>query len=95
MLRPYLKIWEWERIFGHLVKAISSLGVRSPWVRLILGTLAGKLHELVLKSMKHKKLVKNWFFKKFQIVHPLFQILAIEKWVEKSLPNNYSSINLS
>ena len=31
MLRPYLKIWEWEWIFGHAVKAISSLGVRSPW----------------------------------------------------------------
>jgi hypothetical protein len=30
MLRPYLKIWEWEWIFGRSVKAISSLGVRSP-----------------------------------------------------------------
>ena len=29
MLWPYLKIWEW--IFGRAVKAISSLGVRSPW----------------------------------------------------------------
>ena len=28
MLRPYLKIWEW--IFDRAVKAISSLGVRSP-----------------------------------------------------------------
>ena len=32
MLPPYLKIWEWEWIFGRAVKAISSLGVRSPWV---------------------------------------------------------------
>ena len=32
MLRPYLKIWEWERIFGRSVKAISSPGVRSPCV---------------------------------------------------------------
>ena len=31
MLPPYLKIWEWEWIFGRAVKAISSLGVRSPW----------------------------------------------------------------
>ena len=31
MLRPYLQIWEWELIFGRAVKAISSLGVRSPW----------------------------------------------------------------
>ena len=30
MLWPYLKVWEWEWIFGHAVKAISSLGVRSP-----------------------------------------------------------------
>ena len=31
MLRPYLKIWEWEWIFGRAVKTVSSLGVRSPW----------------------------------------------------------------
>ena len=31
MLRPYLKIWEWEWIFGRAVKAFSSLGVRSSW----------------------------------------------------------------
>ena len=30
MLRPYLKIWDWDWIFGHAVKAISSLGVRGP-----------------------------------------------------------------
>ena len=28
MLRPYLKIWNW--IFGRAVKAISSMGIRSP-----------------------------------------------------------------
>ena len=31
MLWLYLKIWEWEWIFGRAVKAISSPGVRSPW----------------------------------------------------------------
>jgi len=31
MLRPYLKIWDWDWIFGRAVKAISSLGIRSPW----------------------------------------------------------------
>ena len=36
MLPPYLKIWEWEWIFGRAVKAISSLGVRSPWCRLFI-----------------------------------------------------------
>ena len=31
MLPPYLKIWDWDWIFGRAVKAISFLGVRSPW----------------------------------------------------------------
>ena len=31
MLWPYLKIWEWELIFGCAVKAISSPGVHSQW----------------------------------------------------------------
>ena len=30
MLRPYLKIWDWDLILGRAVKAISSPGVRSP-----------------------------------------------------------------
>ena len=30
ILRPYPKIWEWEWIFGRVVKAISWPGVRSP-----------------------------------------------------------------
>ena len=30
MLWPYLKIWDWDWIFGRAVKAICSLGVRSP-----------------------------------------------------------------
>ena len=40
MLQPYLKIWVWELIFDWAVKAISSLGIRSPccW-SLILQTL--------------------------------------------------------
>ena len=29
MLRPYLKIWDWDLIFGCVVKTISSPGVRS------------------------------------------------------------------
>ena len=31
--RTYLKIWDWELIFGHAVKVISSPGVRSPWFK--------------------------------------------------------------
>ena len=33
MLRSYLKTWEWELIFGSVVKAIFSLVVRSPCVK--------------------------------------------------------------
>ena len=33
MLWP-LKNWEWELIFGHAVKVISSPGVRSPWFKI-------------------------------------------------------------
>ena len=29
-LQPYLKIWDWDWIFGRSVNAIPSLGVRSP-----------------------------------------------------------------
>ena len=32
---PYLKIWDWNWIFGRAVKTISSMGVRSPWDSLI------------------------------------------------------------
>ena len=39
MLRPYLKIWEWEWIFGRAVKTLSSLGVRSPCVYSSLATI--------------------------------------------------------
>ena len=31
-LWPYLKIWDWELIFGRAVKAISSLFIRSPCI---------------------------------------------------------------
>ena len=33
MLRLYLKFLEWELIFGRAVKAIFSLGVRSPYLK--------------------------------------------------------------
>ena len=33
MLRSYLKVWDWDWIFGRAVKAISSLGVCSPWAK--------------------------------------------------------------
>ena len=33
MLRPYLKLWDWDWIFGRAVKAMGSLGVHSPWTK--------------------------------------------------------------
>ena len=35
MLQPYLKIWEWEWIFGGAVKVISSpaaVGAKTQWI---------------------------------------------------------------
>ena len=32
MLRPYLEICDWDWILGCALKALSSLGVRSPWI---------------------------------------------------------------
>ena len=49
MLRPYLKIWEWELIFGCAVKVISSPGVCSPWVTVCQIT-AYQLRNLKIKS---------------------------------------------
>ena len=33
MLRPYLKIWDWDWIFGRAVRCIFSLGVSSPCLK--------------------------------------------------------------
>ena len=49
MLRPFLKIWEWEWIFGRAVKAISSLGVRS----------------LCIKSSDNYYIMQHSFFSNF------------------------------
>ena len=38
MLPPYLKIWDWDWIFGRAVKAIFSLGVHSPWLGCTIST---------------------------------------------------------
>ena len=45
MLWPYFKIWDWDLIFGHAVKTISSLGVRSSWIHLLSGSVHGKSAE--------------------------------------------------
>ena len=52
MLRPYIKIWEWEWFFGHAVKAISTLGVWSPCLSPIY-SLAQRSTEYFWKRTKH------------------------------------------
>ena len=46
MVRPYLKIWDWDLIFGRAVKEISSPGVRSPWVNISKFNAKSKIHGL-------------------------------------------------
>ena len=66
MVRPYLKIWEWELIFGRAVKAISSLGVRSPWFRLsqirYSFFLAAPSYDLDHLCLRHIQLRENYLF---------------------------------
>ena len=42
MLWPYLRIWDWDLIFGHAVKAISSPGVHSPWYTRFISVLGAQ-----------------------------------------------------
>ena len=61
MLRSYLRIWDW--IFGRTGKAISSLGVRSPWFILRRGTsLSAARYKWLTSKMLTLKLVLSNFF---------------------------------
>ena len=55
MLRPYLKIWDWDLIFGRAVKAISSLGVRSPWGLAIMEITIRKPFETFRRENEYTK----------------------------------------
>ena len=61
MLRPYLKIWDWDLIFGCAVKVISSPGVRSPWVNLSIknGSFAKLLSFFCLSFSGERKIWGN------------------------------------
>ena len=54
MLRPYLKIWEWECIFGRAMKTISSLGVRSPWIHALEQLNAKGTFDWDIKTYRNK-----------------------------------------
>ena len=54
MLRLYKKFWDWDLIFGRAVKAISSPGVRSPWVIDTKGKLIPKCRLRVSNSIKKR-----------------------------------------
>ena len=53
MHQLHLKIWEWELIFGHAVKTISSLGIWSPWVHLDLDSITN-MQQLALSTLDLK-----------------------------------------
>ena len=55
ILRPYLKIWEWELIFGRVVKVIPSPGVRSPWSRLL-------ENDCAVCTRPKGQLISEWLF---------------------------------
>ena len=65
MLRPYLKIWEWEWIFGRAVKAISSLGVRSPWSFWLLWAMPKSNSLKGKKLLVKKKINRSTLFNSF------------------------------
>ena len=65
MLRPYLKILEWELIFGRAVKAISSSGILSPCLKAL------------LLKIKAKKVVLSCRLSRFEI---LSSIAIMEAW---------------
>ena len=58
MLRPYLKIWDWDLNFGRAVKLISSLGVRSPCqhtsthTKMNIGTLKNPIWRILALASK-------------------------------------------
>ena len=56
MLRSYLKILEWEWIFGHAVKAIFSLGVRSPWSKVTISEFIHFINIIVLLPVHYSLL---------------------------------------
>ena len=88
MLRSYLKIWEWELIFGRAVKAISSPGVRSPWYHHNLALeVIMKMHALVSKMKQFDKCASfvcrnNW--NGCQIVIYLINNFKICTWAAKN-----------
>ena len=74
MLWPHLKIWDWDWILGRAVKAISSLGVRSPWLRPFLLVhlssfkkiiLHFSLLDFVLDAISHRSSSRNWFDRRY------------------------------
>ena len=61
MLWPYLKIWEWEFIFCHAVKAISLPGVHSPWLFPISFVICTELSSMVWHHFQ-KRTYESWQF---------------------------------
>ena len=60
-----LKIWDWDWIFGRAVKAVSSLGVRSPWMH------ANFKNCMCIPKWDHAKAVKQmrWFDRLLMVLY--------------------------
>ena len=80
MLRPYLKIWDWDFICGHAVKAISSPGVRSPcyYVSVLLSTFAQSKSQVCHEVYK---VIEKWRIKKAKYFTSGSKIIwCLETW---------------
>ena len=71
MLRAYLKIWDWDLIFGREVKAISLLGVRSPCSTLKHVSLTFNIGHMTVVVFVYSALFENKRFlvKKIEILY--------------------------
>ena len=94
MLPPYLKIWDWDWIFGRAVKAISSLGVRSPWPFLLNARKILNLNSLANSNsgiLTEITIFFNWhlFFLSLNLVQNLIHQSYELHW-EKDICSSFS-----
>ena len=90
MLWPYLKIWDWDWIFGHAVKAISSLGVHSLWVAAHLKVVNRNIYRLVQSPRIFKLLLKNKIYA--YLLWPFKEKMVFASVAWCAAPN-YSDLN--
>ena len=70
MLRPYLKIWDWELIFGRAVKTISSPGIRSPCIIITIDGIFIDLFYSIPMSCTEVKHKRETLYVGHEILYP-------------------------